>query len=96
MQKIYVNQTKLRLNFNLNADITGATVKIKVKAPDNTNFELNTLTDNALKGKVVFISDATPMFTQKGIYKMYANAVFPSNLEINGSPCELRVVEIGT
>lgn len=97
MGKIYVNQTKLELTFDVGSDITGATVIIEGKDPNGASITpLATTTLNATRGKVQFISSTTPSFTISGTYTLWCLATFSDGKILIGEPAKLNIYEKGT
>jgi len=95
MGKIYQNQTKLKIDFDLREDITGATVVIKYVSPQGNTGTLPVIVTDAINGLVSFINDTEPVFTEVGNYRMWAYVVYPDLRELFGEPDCLQIFKEG-
>ena len=98
MSKIYVNQTALRINTSVNEDITGASVKIKYKKPDNTTGEWIGVIDKPSSGG--FYYDATSTegvydIDMKGKWTLWAEVTFANGNIALGEPTSMQVYLAG-
>ena len=97
MGKVYINQSKLVINFNLGSDITGAIVVIEGFNPLGVAItNLTALVINASQGTVQYTSGVVSDFTIIGTYKLWAYVEFPDGRKIWGEPSYLEIHKTGS
>ena len=94
MGQIYVEQTKLRMIVETEADLTGATVfEIKYKKPDETEDKFTAVCDEEAKG-VIYYDFGSGDLDQTGDWIFWAFITFGSD-EIPGESFEIHVYNEG-
>lgn len=96
MGKVYVGQSKLKINVNVGQDVTGATVQIYYIKPSKDTGSFETTIDDAVNGLISFdIADETT-FDEVGTWTFYSKIIF-SDLKVSyGEPFNLLINPLGT
>ncbi len=80
MQKIYKGQTALRLNFDLDADITGyTTTVINMQKPAGSTTTLTATVSDASTGAIYCNINTTTILDIKGKYLLQAKITYTDN-----------------
>lgn len=96
-QQIFVNQTDLKINVDVQATIAGSTIqKLKYRKPDATEGEVDlTIVDDSI-GLLEWQSPSdTSIFDIPGTWTFWAYIEFPTGASINGSPDSVFISKIG-
>ncbi|MGL5074882.1 MAG: hypothetical protein ACRDBG_03425 [Waterburya sp.] len=97
MGKIYQNQTKLVLNFELGEDISTATVEVLYKDPDGIEAVLGqAVIIDAPLGKVRLTSGTAAFFTKVGFYKLWTKVTFPDTKVLWGEASKIQIFKEGS
>ena len=97
MGKIYVGQTKLRIQRTCNVDITGATVrKIKYIKPSGTTGELTATELTAATGVIYFDVVSSATLDEAGTWITWAYVTFSDTRVAPGEPVTMKVWVEGT
>jgi len=95
-KKIYVNQTKLTVSFDLDADITGySSVTAAVRDPDGAVAASWTCTvDTASTGAVSFSTFTTTTFATSGTYLIQPVVTFSDTTVLRAETAKLIVYKV--
>jgi len=93
MAKVYKNQTKLKITFDLLTAITGcSSVMINVRDPDGSIMAAWTGTiDSLASGTAYYDGFSTGSFPTKGTYHLQPTTTFSDG---GGAPCETASLKI--
>lgn len=94
MSKAYKGQTKIKLVVDLETDITGATVKLKIESPGGNLEERAATIDDFLLGLVSFIPtipDTPIVFPENGDYKAWAFVTYGDTRVAPGEPFDFKL-----
>ncbi len=95
MGKVYVNQTKLKIELLVSADITNTTCTIKFIKPDKTEGYFDATIDDATTGLISYtISDATDI-DQAGRWTFWAYVIYADLKVIAGESSLVEIYEQG-
>ena len=96
MGKVYVGQSKLKINVNLEQDVTGATVQIYYIKPSNVTDFFTATIDDAVNGLVSYDVADEATFDEVGTWTFYSKITF-SDLKVSyGEPFNLLISPLGT
>jgi|AZIF01.1.fsa_nt_gi hypothetical protein len=92
MSKVYVNQTKLRINFDFETSITGcSSVIINVRQPGGSTTTWTATVNDLASGTAYFENFTTTTLPTKGTYYLQPTTTFSDG---TGASCETYKLKV--
>jgi len=95
MGKVYIGQTKLKLEVFLNTDITGATAILKYKKPNNTTGNFPLTITNATTGTAEYEAQNATDFDVVGTWVFWAYVTYGDGKIASGEPFKVHFYSEG-
>jgi hypothetical protein len=96
MGKIYIGQTKLRIQLTVNQNITDATAIIKYEKPGKKKGHFDATISNATTGVIHYDVVTESDLDEPGDWILWAYVTFSDQREAAGEPVKMAVYKQGT
>lgn len=95
MGKVYIGQTRLKIEVDLKADVTGATVKLKYRKPAGTEGEFTMAVTDATSGIANYEPVSNETFNEVGTWTFWAHVTYGDGKVAAGEPFNIHFYKEG-